>query len=109
MPSLLDLDNVAALASAGEHVFGEELLLGGLALAYLGKELTGAYLNQLGLSGPAVFYITNASPNGMQWLTFSDAQNYGIDVKAFSLAGTGDSSVKPDASIAPDGQSGVAS
>jgi hypothetical protein len=51
-----------------------------------GNALVGAYLNQLGLPSPAIYYITNTSPNEIQWLTFSDAQNYGVDVQPFNLA-----------------------
>jgi hypothetical protein len=48
-----------------------------------GNALVGAYLNQLGLPAAAVIYITDTSPTAMQWLTFADAQRYGIDVRPF--------------------------
>jgi hypothetical protein len=49
-----------------------------------GNALVGAYLNQLNLSSAAIFYITDTSPDKMQWLTFADAQNYEIDVRPFN-------------------------
>ena len=42
--------------------------------------LVGAYLNQLGLGPAAIAYITQASPQSMQWLTAHDANAVGIDV-----------------------------
>jgi hypothetical protein len=58
---------------------------GQAAVSSAGNALVGAYLNQLGLPTSAIIYITNASPQGMQWLNFTDAQNYGIDVRPFNL------------------------
>ena len=43
-----------------------------------GNALVGAYLNQLGLPAPAIIYITEAPPEGMQWLNFTDAQHFGF-------------------------------
>jgi hypothetical protein len=43
--------------------------------------LIGAYLNQLGLPYPAVFYITQASLESITWLSMADAAKYGIDVQ----------------------------
>jgi hypothetical protein len=51
----------------------------------VGNAVIGAYLNQLGLPTSAIIYITEPAPNEMRWLTFTDAQNYGIDVKRFEL------------------------
>jgi hypothetical protein len=59
---------------------------GQAAVSSSGNALVGAYLNQIGLPPPAIVYITEASPQGMQWLTFTDAQRYGIDVRAFDLS-----------------------
>jgi hypothetical protein len=36
--------------------------------------LVGAYLNELGLSKEAIFYITSADPSSMQWLSPDDAR-----------------------------------
>lgn len=58
---------------------------GQAAVSSTGNALVGAYLNQLGLPTSAIVYITDASPQGMQWLNFTDAQNYGIDVRPFNL------------------------
>jgi hypothetical protein len=38
----------------------------------------------------------------MQWLTFSDAQNYGIDVKPFAIA-TGENAPQPGSATATHG------
>jgi hypothetical protein len=51
-----------------------------------GNALVGAYLNQLGLPPAAIIYITDAPPDGIQWLSFTDAQRYGIDVRPFDLS-----------------------
>jgi hypothetical protein len=59
---------------------------GQAAVSSSGNAPVGAYLNQIGLSPRAIVYITEASPQGMQWLTFTDAQRYGIDVRAFDLS-----------------------
>jgi hypothetical protein len=59
---------------------------GQAAVSSAGNALVGAYLNQLGLPASAIIYITDAPPEGMQWLNFTDAQHYGIDVRPFNLA-----------------------
>ena len=46
-----------------------------------GNALVGAYLNQLALPESAVVYITDTSPENMQWLSFADAQRVGINVE----------------------------
>ena len=58
---------------------------GQAAVSSAGNALVGAYLNQLGMPTSAVIYITEAPPKGMQWLSFADAQRYGIDVQLFNL------------------------
>ena len=59
---------------------------GQAAVSAAGNAVVGAYLNQLGLPTSAIIYITEAPPDGMQWLNFVDAQRYGIDVQPFNLA-----------------------
>jgi hypothetical protein len=59
---------------------------GQASVSSAGNALVGAYLNQLGLPASAIVYITSAPPEGMQWLSFVDAQHYGIDVHPFNLA-----------------------
>jgi hypothetical protein len=59
---------------------------GQAAVSSAGNALVGAYLNQLGLPASAIVYITDAPPEGMQWLSFEDAQRYGIDVRQFEMA-----------------------
>src|SRR5205085_1307609 len=56
---------------------------GQASVSSAGNAITGAYLNQLGLPMSAIVYITGAAPDDMKWLSFSDAQRYGIDVKPF--------------------------
>src|SRR5262249_54038767 len=51
-----------------------------------GNALVGAYLTRLGLPDSAIVYITRSAPDGMQWLNFSDAQRFGIEVKQFNIA-----------------------
>ena len=55
-----------------------------------GNALVGAYLNQLGLPTSAVVYITEAPPEGMRWLSFADAQHFGIDVRRAEIPPSGD-------------------
>lgn len=50
----------------------------------VGNALVGAYLNQLGLTPPAIRYVTEAQPDGMQWLTFADADAVGIELVALA-------------------------
>lgn len=69
-----------------------------------GNALVGAYLNQLGLPADAVIYITDTSPDAMQWLTFVDAQRYGIDVKPFVTSANAEPpsrSITSTAAVAP--------
>ena len=54
---------------------------GQAAISSSGNALVGAYLNQLGLSTSAVWYITAPPPDGIQWLSFADARRIGIDVQ----------------------------
>jgi hypothetical protein len=49
----------------------------------VGNALVGAYLAQLGLSEGAVIYMTTKAPQDMQWLTFPDAELYGIEVRQY--------------------------
>lgn len=50
----------------------------------VGNALVGAYLNQLGMTPRAIAYMTEAQPDGMQWLTFADAEAVGIEVVALT-------------------------
>ncbi len=51
----------------------------------VGNAVIGAYLNQLGMPTSAIVYITEPAPDQIKWLTFADAQKYGIDVQRFEL------------------------
>lgn len=42
--------------------------------------IVGSYLTQLGLSENAIFYVTNASPEAMTWMSYEDAAKVGIAV-----------------------------
>jgi hypothetical protein len=42
--------------------------------------LVGAFLKEIGLDYPAVFYITQAPPQSMTWLSMEDAARLGIQV-----------------------------
>jgi hypothetical protein len=48
-----------------------------------GNAVVGAYLSQLGLSMQAITYITEKQPNDIQWLSFDDAAQLGIEVSKF--------------------------
>jgi hypothetical protein len=45
-----------------------------------GNALVGAYLNQIGLSNAAIFYITRTPPDSISWLNRADAEKFGIEV-----------------------------
>jgi len=45
-----------------------------------GNAVVGSYLNSLGLPEAAVLKLTSAAPNDMQWLTPTEAVQFGIDV-----------------------------
>jgi hypothetical protein len=49
-----------------------------------GNALVGAYLNKLGLSDSAIYYITHKGPTSIQWLTAEDATKLGIEAIAVS-------------------------
>ena len=75
---------------------------GQAAVSSAGNALVGAYLNQLNLPASAIIYITEAPPEGMQWLSFADAQHYGIDVHELNLATPPPQQASmPNASVSP--------
>lgn len=74
-----------------------------------GNALVGAYLNQLGLSSAAIMYITEPSPNEIKWLTFSDAQGVGIDVRAFTHIDHDDGAQPKDQTAGPQNGAPTAS
>ena len=47
--------------------------------------LVGAYLNQLGLNDKAVFYVTSAPPEGVEWLTAQTAASVGIGYESIAV------------------------
>lgn len=48
-----------------------------------GNAMYGAYLAQLGLSDRAIYYLSNAAPSSMNWLTPAQAENFGINLAVF--------------------------
>ncbi|WP_042778667.1 hypothetical protein [Sinorhizobium fredii] len=61
-------------------------LINGQASEYgAANALVGAYLNQLGLNDKAVFYITSAPPEGVEWLTANTAATVGISYEPVSV------------------------
>ena len=49
-----------------------------------GNALVGAYLNDLGFSGEAIYYFTSAPPESMNWLTPEKAVELGISVEPWT-------------------------
>jgi hypothetical protein len=76
---------------AGSQRFASERAQIGFHVAYLdgvkrvesgmGNAIVGLYLGELGFRENVVTYITSASPDDMQWLSFRDAALLGIDVQ----------------------------
>ena len=52
-----------------------------------GNAMYGAYLAQLGLSDRAIYYLSNAAPSSMNWLTPVEAENFGISLAVFDTIG----------------------
>ncbi|MBI1202935.1 MAG: hypothetical protein GC182_10525 [Rhodopseudomonas sp.] len=48
-----------------------------------GNAMYGAYLGQLGLSDRAIYYLSNAAPTAMNWLTPAQAETFGIELAIF--------------------------
>jgi hypothetical protein len=48
-----------------------------------GNALVGAYLRDLGLSLKAIRYLTQAPPDGMEWLSIESAYKHDIKVQGF--------------------------
>ena len=48
-----------------------------------GNAMYGAYLAQLGLSDRAIYYLSNAAPTAMNWLTPAQAETFGIELAIF--------------------------
>jgi hypothetical protein len=72
-PRLMSADARVGFHAAYSKATGQETAVG--------NALIGAYLDKIGLPESAVIYITQAAPNSMTWLSFTDAGKYGIDVK----------------------------
>lgn len=56
------------------------------AVTSVGNALVGAYVAQLGLPERAVVFITSPQPDGMAWLSATDAQKTGIAVNILSAS-----------------------
>jgi hypothetical protein len=51
----------------------------------MGNAILGSYLTRLGLNYSAIAYATQASPDGIKWLTVDDAKRVGIKVIVLDL------------------------
>lgn len=70
--------------------------------------LVGAYLSQVGISYPAIIYMTSAAPNGMQWLSKEDADKLGISYQVLDLDEQPETFVRtPSQSVTPQLSTGV--
>jgi hypothetical protein len=49
-----------------------------------GNALAGAYFNRIGLPDRAIIYLTQAAPEDIKFLNFSEAAALGIDVESFT-------------------------
>ena len=72
----------------------------------VGNALIGSFLNEIGLKRSAIIYITQAPPEGMQWLTIQDATQIGIDYERMegamgSIASAPPAATPPAAPAAP--------
>lgn len=70
----------------------------------VGNALIGSFLNEIGLKRSAVIYITQAPPEGMQWLTINDASRIGIDYERMEGAmatATTAAATPPPPAVAP--------
>lgn len=65
----------------------------------MGNALVGLYLGGLGLGPNVVKYVTSAPPDGMQWLSFRDAELLGISVTL--LPGSEETAAPPVSRQAP--------
>ncbi|MEP7173677.1 MAG: PAN domain-containing protein [Aestuariivirga sp.] len=66
----------------------------------MGNALSGAYLNQLGLTQSAIAYVTEAAPQNMKWLTAEDAKRVGIAMTIVS-SNASDAPLHDSASLTP--------
>lgn len=79
-----------------------------------GNALLGAYANRIGLSDRAAYYITEADPKTMTWLTFNAAKQLGIEVFPFNNgialqnAPRGGTATAPETPQADSVQAGIA-
>jgi hypothetical protein len=55
--------------------------IGEKQVSSVGNALIGGYLNGLGYSESAIAYFTSAPPEGVRWLTFTEASRLGIEVR----------------------------
>jgi hypothetical protein len=82
------LGGIPRMMSEGSHVGFHATYVtedGELAVSAPGNAAVGAYLAQLGLPQSAIFYMSEAQPSDMQWLTFSDARRIGLEVETLEL------------------------
>lgn len=80
-------------AQIGFHAAYRVTEQGGASVSSMGNALVGGYLNKLGLSDQAIFYITRSDPAAMQWLSEEDALRLGISVRKSGAALAGSQSL----------------
>ena len=80
-------------AQIGFHAAYRVTEQGGASVSSMGNALVGGYLNKLGLSDQAIFYITRSDPAAMQWLSEEDALRLGISVQKSGAAVAGTQSL----------------
>lgn len=80
-------------AQIGFHAAYRVTEQGGASVSSMGNALVGGYLNKLGLSDQAIFYITRSDPAAMQWLSEEDALRLGISVQKSGAVVTGTQSL----------------
>lgn len=64
-----------------------------------GNAMYGAYLGQLGLSDQAIFYLSNAAPSSMNWLTPEVGEKYDIGFIVFDPKSDTTPSTAPTARV----------
>jgi peptidoglycan hydrolase-like protein with peptidoglycan-binding domain len=73
---------MASTARVGFHA-AYRIQNGGMKEDGAANAIAGAYLNSLNLPQDFIIYATSAPPEGVRWLTFEDAAQYGLGVKRF--------------------------
>ena len=89
---------VAADARIGFHSAFRRDEDGNLVTSGGGNALAGGYLAKLGFKWSTIYYLTNADPNGIDWLNDEKAKELGI---AFTMLKASNNKTEPAAAAAP--------